>query len=674
MRRLSSLLLTLIILPIFCYSSAELAPDLTDKMSTSPEDELIPITIRLTEQMTEMERDTLTQDLDREASRLVIVNRLKEIAENTQGSLLDLLQSYEESGKVKEINSLWVANVVACKATKGVISEISELSSVAYIGYDQPVDPLCEIVWGIEKVNADDVWNMSPTGYTGAGVVTADQDTGCDITHPDIEDHLWENTDEIPNNGVDDDGNGYTDDYHGYDFYHDDGTIEDYNGHGTHTAGTICGDGTDGSQTGMAPDASLMVCEMDMSVSSSSEQAMWEAYQYELDNGADVVNCSFGWVYTWNPDKFTWRETIENCTAGGLFFCIAAGNERHLDNYYPVPNNIRTPGNVPDCICCAATDSSDNYSYFSSYGPVEWDEDPPYDDYPWPPGLDKPDISAPGSNVKSTKNGGGYTNKSGTSMATPHLTGAVALLLEADPDATWAEIKDAIYSTAVDCGDTGYDHDYGYGRLDIFEAVNYLLGTQEINVLYFVAENSDNNVLLSWDIHTDENLLGFNILRTEVDTNTSDLKKTKTPGADDFNRINDSLITGEGPYKFVDTDISENTFYLYKLEAVTDSSENIIGIAKLNSTSFSHPTTISQIYPNPIQDRATISFSTEVDTDVEFTIYDISGRRISTIETDNYERGEHEASLNTDNLTDGVYIMKMTTDDTISTKRFVVSK
>ena len=199
-------------------------------------------------------------------------------------------------------------------------------------------------------------------------------------------------------NGIDDDGNGYVDDLIGWDVEFGDNNPDDNNSHGSHVAGTVAGDGTSGTQAGMAPDAQIMVLRVGLTF--ADEPDVWEAMQYAADNGADSISMSLGWPHGQNPDRATWRNNCENTIDLGTAMVIAAGNEGSGNE----PDNIRTPGDVPRIISVGATDCSDNIASFSSRGPVSWENVAPYNAHPYPPGLVKPDVSAPG--VSTTRPSG----------------------------------------------------------------------------------------------------------------------------------------------------------------------------------------------------------------------------------------------------------------------------
>jgi len=239
----------------------------------------------------------------------------------------------------------------------------------------------------------------------------------------------------------------------------------------------------------VAPDAQIMVCRVRTVADSVAESQCWQAMQFVVapdsspENGADLYTMSLGWQLSWLPHQATWRGVADNVNAAGVIQVVAAGNERSINP----PNSCRCPGNVPPpwwnpentgegtlsgIMSIGATDSTDAIAYFSSRGPVTWQNVPPYNDYAYPPGLTRPDMSAPGVAVKSCRVGGGYTEMDGTSMATPHVAGTVCLMLSKNPLLTPAAVDSILEITAVDLGTSGKDCDFGAGRIDAFAAVS----------------------------------------------------------------------------------------------------------------------------------------------------------------------------------------------------------
>jgi serine protease AprX len=379
---------------------------------------------------------------------------------------------------------LWINGTIATSMTPAAVRRLAMRSDLAEIRLDRQAGmelfPVLDFdnessgsvtaatECGVDLMNAPAVW--STHGITGAGVVVGVIDTGACIGHPDLSNQIWNNPGEIAGNGIDDDGNGYIDDITGWNFRDDTSDHSDEWGHGTHVSGSVLGDGAQGTATGVAPDAELMTLKFWNNF--SGESVVWEAIQYGADNGADVISGSFGWPHSWTTNRDLHRQACESAIAAGVTCIFASGNEGSGSP----PDNVRTPGDVPDVITVGAVDCSDNLAGFSSTGPVTWESIAPWFDHPYPPGLIKPDVAGPGVDTESTHNScSGYTTMSGTSMATPHVAGAAALVIQANSSLTPAEVKAALMNTAVDLGVAGIDNEYGAGRVDALAAVESVL-------------------------------------------------------------------------------------------------------------------------------------------------------------------------------------------------------
>ena len=457
----------------------KLRADLPEVLARAQPGELVPITIIMQTQAEPFDINEL-RAMGKEARRQYVIDVLRQVADQSQGGVLGVLAQAEQAGHAANINPLWIANVVGARVTPDVALRIAKRNDVAYLNYDRPIgeevfpvvpvfgssegDPLAAVECGTALMNAPTAWS---NGYTGSGVVVGMIDTGTCITHPDIANQIWTNAGEIPNNGIDDDGNGFVDDIHGWSF--DNGgsssNINDNNGHGSHTAGTVAGDGTQGTQAGMAPDAQIQTIKFWNNF--AGEQAAWNCMQYGAANGADVESNSYGWPHSVNPDRATWRSVTENVMASGVVLVFAAGNEGSCCGI----DSVRTPGDVPDIITVGATDCNMNITSYSSRGPVSWTGVAGYNDWPYPPGKLKPTISAPGDHTISHSLCSGYVDFSGTSMATPHVAGCVALMLQANPNLDHYQVKQILKDIAIDRGASGPDNTYGAGFVDAWAAV-----------------------------------------------------------------------------------------------------------------------------------------------------------------------------------------------------------
>lgn len=435
--------------------------------------------------------------------REFVVNTLKRQAEDSQAGLVDYLKALKHNGLVENIKPLWIVNSVSCFATQEAIDQISQRKDILtyYVCEefqcldDESVMPdergdNREIAENIVKVNADQVWEL---GYTGEDVLVALIDTGVRLDHADLQGRLWDGGAEYPN--------------HGYDFYSHDNDPSDTHGHGTHVAGTIVGTGVSGTQTGVAPGATLMVLKVFHGDDNLSEVTMWiEAMQFAVEHGADVMNMSLGQPLPDSGVKLMMRQACDNTLAAGVVAAVCAGNSRQIQMLAPVPYNIWSPGDCPpphlhedqmvngggtSCVVCVgAVNNSDVLGDFSSEGPATWSGVAPYNDYPYSSGsstnigLIRPDVCAPGVNVKSldfnTTNG--YCLKSGTSMATPCVAGVIALMLSKDHELTPEQIDEILERTAVPLS-AHKSNDFGSGRIDALAAVNAIGddGVEEID-------------------------------------------------------------------------------------------------------------------------------------------------------------------------------------------------
>ncbi len=476
-------------LPSYAGGPATITGHLAGQMKTTGVDEMIRINITMTEQFNVQELLSGVKSMDKENRRKQVIQTLKDFTTQSQQEVIAELNFLQQAESVKDVNAFWVANVISCKATPAAIEQIAYLEGVASVDYDElrtVVDPMenknaqfiqgnagsKEITWNITKVNADDVWAL---GLTGEGIIVSVIDTGVNYDHLDLEDHMWE-SEEYPN--------------HGWDFYFNDDDPKDEYGHGTHCAGTVAGDGTAGSQTGVAPDALIMACKVTNAAASSAESMIWDAVEFSIEQGAHVISLSMGWQHSWGTNRQVWRQTFDAVLAAGMVASVAAGNEGDQQGSYPIPDNVRSPGDCPppwlnpdqtltggtsSVICVGSTTSGDFMSSFSSRGPVTWELINPFNDYPHNPemGLIRPDVVAPGSNIKSLahySNTGYESGWSGTSMATPANAGMIALMLQKNQQLTPEQISQIAEETTYVLT-TGKNNNSGAGRIDCLAAV-----------------------------------------------------------------------------------------------------------------------------------------------------------------------------------------------------------
>ncbi len=286
------------------------------------------------------------------------------------------------------------------------------------------------------QIGAPEAW---AAGYDGAGVRVAVLDSGADLNHPDLAGRIKESASFVPGE-----------------------TVQDGNGHGTHVASTVGGSGaaSDGAEKGIAYGAELLVGKVLGDGGFGEDSWVIAGMEWAAAQDADVVNMSLGGTMpTDGTDPMS--VALDRLTADtGTLFVVAAGNTASEASMSP-------PGAANSALTVGAVDADDNLAWFSSRGPR-------FGDYAL-----KPDISAPGVGILAAKAGGTaetgwYTELEGTSMASPHVAGAAALLAQQHPDWPPARLKDALMSTSHEL--TGLDaYAAGAGRLDVAAAVRSTL-------------------------------------------------------------------------------------------------------------------------------------------------------------------------------------------------------
>ncbi|RPJ02890.1 MAG: hypothetical protein EHM39_00845, partial [Chloroflexi bacterium] len=307
-----------------------------------------------------------------------------------------------------------------------------------------PNDTYFSDQWALTKIGAPSAWDHS-TGDTS--VVIAIVDSGLDMTHQDLSGQLWTNSTEAGGTaGVDDDGNGYIDDLHGWNFLAPDGgnnDLSDENGHGTQVAG-VAGATTNNSAgiAGMCWNCRLMVVKVMQTSGAVNYSDIAAGIAYAASQGAQVINLSLGGY----ADSATLRTAIESAAATSVIVA-GAGNDNKSTLFYPA--------SYPDVIAVASSDTADAKASFSNFG--AW-----------------VDITAPGVNIKSTFAGGNsYGSENGTSMSAPFVAGVAGLVRSLHADWSPALIRQQILNTAasIDGLNPTFAGKLGYGRLDALAAL-----------------------------------------------------------------------------------------------------------------------------------------------------------------------------------------------------------
>ncbi|MBN3544128.1 S8 family serine peptidase [Fictibacillus barbaricus] len=424
--------------------------------------------------------------------RSTIVSTLRLTAEETQFPLKQLLTLEKKEGRVKSFQSFYIVNAIAVTGTKEVMNKLANYPEVDKIlpnetrqlvdnhkfkeintsllnkyqiqGRQFKSNEMYNKVkttntpeWNIERIGAPRVWEQ---GIDGTGVVVANIDTGVQWDHPSLKEKYRGYKSDDP------DHPDHT--YNWFDAVDDSKVPFDNLFHGTHTMGTIVGSERDGkNQIGVAPGATWIAVKA-FSAKGGTDVDLLEAGEWIIapkdkdgnphpEKAPDVVNNSWGG----GPGLDEWyRPMIEAWRAADIFPEFSAGNDGSAEG------TIAHPANYPESFATGATDDQNKLADFSSRGPSLYGKEI------------KPDISAPGVNIRSAFVGGGYIAFDGTSMAGPHVSGAVALLKQVNASLSIDEIEEILLSSSTPLKDSRYptspNMGYGYGLLNVHRAVEIL--------------------------------------------------------------------------------------------------------------------------------------------------------------------------------------------------------
>ncbi len=468
-------------------SAGTLSPNMMLEMEGAAPDDLVRALVMMPDQLdkpafvAEMKATGKTMH----ERHVAAVTRLQALAGREQIKLLGYLQEQMLKDTVVDFDPLWIINGVIVTATRTEIEAIAARDDVRIVYPDYPISLIAPvevhpdgpergaatitgasgpgmqtIEEGIASTRAPELWDM---GIDGTGVIVGDMDTGADGDHPAFADRylgLRKPADQC-----------WFDPVTFTTF-----PVEFGFGHGTHTMGTMIG--SDGAnQIGMAPGAEWIAAGVidRISIDRTIADAIL-AFEWFADPDGDpgtsddvpcVVNNSWGIspLYHGVPEcDETFWSVIDNCEAAGCAVVYAAGNEGSGAETLRTPaDRIASDVNV---FSVGALDvGSNSIAYFSSRGPSGCDHQ-----------TIKPEVTARGMDVRSSMNNGTYGTMSGTSMACPHVAGAVALLKSAVPEATPEDLKMALLHSAVDLGASGDDNTYGMGRIDLVAALDWLGG------------------------------------------------------------------------------------------------------------------------------------------------------------------------------------------------------
>lgn len=549
-----------------------------------------------------------------------------------------------------------------------------------------PDDPMFNQQWGLHNtgqsggtpdadIDAPEAWDIATGGVTALGdtIVVAIVDGGCQLNHPDL--NYWYNWNEIPGNGIDDDGNGYIDDYRGWNAYNNTPNVPS-NGHGTHVSGIS---GAKGNNNLGVSGVNWNVKVMPIAGSSSSEATVVAAYAYALElraqynstNGAlgafvVATNSSFGVDYGQPANYPIWCAMYDSLGVQGILSCGATAN---------LNINIDIMGDVPTAcpsdymIAVTNTTRNDLKNSGAAYG------------------LTTIDLGAPGTSILSTYPTSTYSTLSGTSMATPMVTGAIALMYAAADASRMSYYKSDLPAGTIMFRDVLFDGvdvipdlqgiTVTGGRLNVFNAVVEIsTPIVPVELISFNYELNNNSIMLNWITATEINNLGFEIERARLLSSNYEWTSWESIG----------FVPGFGTttepksYSFSDNEVSDG-IYSYRLKQIDMNGQyeyyDAIEIDITTPNKFS----LAQNYPNPFNPKTDIQYAIGSKQFVTLKVYDVLGNEIATLVNEEQPAGEYEVELNVAshsgevrNLTSGVYFYKLTAGTFYETKKMIIAK
>lgn len=467
-------IITLILITVFTVAlfgqDVHLSERLKSSMKDAP-DGLHHISILLKDRV-----DILEMDLKFRSTKAPQTHRSQQInaalkakAKATQGPIIALL---ENDSRVKEIHPLWITNVVYAKVPSDLISQLSQRTDIQQMDLNgklqlEAYEESCEALppvpngreIGLERINAHKMWAR---GYTGRGTIGMSADQGIDPMHPSLPNYI----------GL---YNGDDQGFFSINITEDEPTF--CGDHGTHTLGTMVGlDRINNDTIGVAFNGAWIGART-ICGDAQNENENMASWQWAMDPDGDPatiadmpVAINNSW---WDPQardecNSLYVGAIQATEAVGMAVIFSAGNSGSRDSTITAPKNINY--DELNIFCVGNLNGNRNdllITASSSRGPSLCGGDSSI--------LIKPEVSAPGTNVRSATFDGGYSNKTGTSMAAPHVAGAVMLLKEAFPELLGRDFKEALYFTARDLGIPGEDNTYGMGVIDVDAAFEYLV-------------------------------------------------------------------------------------------------------------------------------------------------------------------------------------------------------
>ncbi|KAA3598322.1 MAG: T9SS C-terminal target domain-containing protein [Calditrichaeota bacterium] len=353
-----------------------------------------------------------------------------------------------------ELAKIYEAKINVSFSAKDISEKVSNLKGIAFAEprfinkiSETPNDPQFSSQNHLPVINATQAWDIQ---HTDGAVLVGITDTGVDLDHPDLQANIWQNTDEIAGNNIDDDNNGYIDDVNGWDFAgnspgaNPDNDPTDNHGHGTHTSGDVAAVTNNGTGVaGISWNAKIMAVKAGPGNSDITHG--YEAVAYAAENGAEIINCS------WGNNNYTLlgEEVVAYAHSLGSAIVAASGN---FNSQTP-----QTPAIFDGVLQVSATTDADQKASFSNYNNFV-------------------DISAPGQSILGTALNGNYTNSSGTSFSCPITSGVLALVKAQNPTWTNRQVLEQVRVSSDEnfytvIGNSAYTEKLGFGRLDAQRAL-----------------------------------------------------------------------------------------------------------------------------------------------------------------------------------------------------------
>jgi len=426
--------------------AATIDPALAERLKSAGPDELIEVIVVLRDQAAL----PMLPNAHRAARLRAVLDALHAKARLAQQGILGSIASNLRDGSVTKVESLWIFDGLVLSAKPAVIVRLAARPDVQEIRLSESIaGPASTAATAataaaesnVARVNAPAVWDL---GDLGQGVVVANMDSGVDATHPDLA-GSWRGG---SNSWYDPNGQHPT-------------TPTDISGHGTWTMGVMVGGSAGGTGVGVAPGAKWIAVKIFNDRGSATIANIHRGYQWLLDpdgnpstaDAPNVVNNS--WGLTSGGCSLEFQLDLRSLRNAGILPVFSGGNNSYTTGGF-------SPANNPEAFAVGATDANDARASFSSRGPSACD------------GSTYPDVVAPGVNVRTTDLYGSYAPESGTSLAAPHVAGALALLLSAFPNLPVERQESALRSGAVDLGVPGADNLYGSGRLNALASYQWL--------------------------------------------------------------------------------------------------------------------------------------------------------------------------------------------------------